>query len=642
MTVLREQPQQLAPEGRLGAELGRILDGQFRSEREDVRGWFPATGMHREPGLSLEGAREWTLRRLGALQQAAGTGGASAPTHATVAARPAATVVRFEVIALGDLSVLIKYGVQHGLFGGALANLGTWHRELLAKVDSLELLGCYAMTELGHGSDVFSLETTITHLPEFGELEIHSQTPQSTKAYLGNAARDASVAVVFGQLLVQGKARGVHAVLVPIRDEAGAPTPGVWIGDHGAKGGLVGVDNGLLRFDRVRVPQEMLLDRFGGLTTDGGYSSPIADPKRRFFTMLGTLVTGRVCIAAGAGVVARRGLAIATGYALRRRQFSSKSAPEGELLLDYATHQRRLLPAIAKAYALGFAQNELIAELDRVHLSGEATEEQQRQLETHAAGLKALATRFANDTLSECREACGGAGYLTENRLVELRADADVFATFEGDNTVLLQLVAKSLLSDYRRSWHDLDRMGAVQALARSVGGTVLERTSTGLIADRLVAAARRRGTDVELTDRGWQLDLFRQREEHSLESLAARLRRSRGDQTALNRLGKHLNFVARAHLERTVLEAFAGAVVPQVDSATGAVLGRLCSLYALSSIQGDRGWFQEHHRITATRSKALEQQVAQLCAELRPDAAALIEGFSIPHEWLGAAFLTD
>ncbi|MFT4109981.1 acyl-CoA dehydrogenase [Propionicimonas sp.] len=631
-----------SPSGELGASLRIALDGPLADRRAAARAAFPAEHLLRDPDQSIEAARDWVLNRLAELSEA-GFGSAGVPRNADDVADPAAAVITFELLAHGDLSTLIKSGVQWGLFGGAVTNLGTrWHHDtFLGDITSMKLLGCYAMTELGHGSDVSGLETTITYIPETDEYEIRSETPEATKAYIGNAARDGEMAVVFGQLLVRGRNHGVHAVLVPIRDGNGADLPGVTTSDHGGKGGLLGVDNGMLRFDRVRVPRQMLLDRYGGVDAEGRYSSPIDNPNRRFFTMLGTLVRGRVCIAAGGGVAARRALSIATRYGLKRRQFAAPGHADGVVLLDYLIHQRRLFPAIARAYALGFAQNELTAALVHIQGGGEHTEREQRQLETMAAGLKAVATRFANDTIQECREACGGAGYLAENRLVGLRADADVFATFEGDNTVLLQLVAKALLTDYKKVWGDLDRVGMVQATARMVGGTMLERTAANLLVDRLVATARRRPDELALVDRGWHAYLFEERERHALESLARRMRRaSSRDFDAVNRLGDHMLFVARAHLERVLLEAFIAGIEACADPAAKAVLQRLCSLFALGSINDDRAWFIEHNRITTGRAKAIGAQLNALCGELRHDALALVDGLGVPEAWLGAAFL--
>jgi acyl-CoA oxidase len=626
----------------LGAALRQALDGEYAERRAAARASFPVANLHRDSEQDLATARQWVLDRLVEVGRS-GALAAGVPTSAADPGDVTDTVIAFELMAHGDLSATIKSGVQLGLFGGAVANLGTaWHHDtFLADIASLKLLGCYGMTELGHGSDVFELETTITYVPETDEFEVHSQTEEATKAYIGNAANHGTMAVVFGQLHVRGRNHGVHAILVPIRDDAGQALPGVVIGDHGDKGGLRGIDNGTLRFERVRVPRRMLLDRFGGVDDKGVYSSPLASANKRFFAILSTLVRGRVCVAAAGGIAARRGLSIATRYALQRRQFSAPGHPDGVLLADYAIHQRRLLPLIARAYALGFAENELIASLAKLYHATDADAEQ-RQLETRAAGLKAMSTRFANDALQESREACGGAGYLAENRIVQLRADADVFATFEGDNTVLLQQVAKALLGDYARIWGELKTVDMVQATARVFGDSVLERTSASVVVERLIAAARRQPEHTTLVDRGWQALLFTERERHSLESLARRARKAGKDFDALNELGDHLLFVAKAHLERITLEAFIAAIETCEDEQAKGVLDGLCSLYALSSIHADRAWFIEHGKISTARSKAIGAEVGALCAQLRPDALALVEGFGIPAPWLGAAFLDD
>ncbi|MFN3865265.1 MAG: acyl-CoA dehydrogenase family protein, partial [Demequina sp.] len=467
----------------LGAQLRVVLDGDCAAERAMMRATFPAENMLRDPELDVAASRDWTLNRLLSLN-AAGFGSVGVPETANAPSDPQTAVLTFEMLAHGDLSVTIKSGVQFGLFGGAVTNLGTeWHHEtFLPDITSMKLLGGFAMTELGHGSDVASLETTITYVPESEEFEVHSPTPGSTKAYIGNAAKDGTMAAVFGQLVVGGKSHGVHVILVPLRDDAGADLPGITTGDQGHKGGLLGVDNGTIRFDHVRVPRRMLLNRYGGVDESGAYVSPIDSPNRRFFTMLGTLVRGRVCVGGAGATAARRGLSIATRHALRRRQFPAAGRPDGVLLLDYLVHQKRLLPRIARSYGLGFAQNQLIQALARVQGDGESTEEDQRNLETHAAGLKAVSTWFANETLQEAREACGGAGYMSENQIVEMRRDVDIFATFEGDNTVLMQLVTKALLTDYRKEWGELDRTGVVQATARVAGESVLEATSAHIM----------------------------------------------------------------------------------------------------------------------------------------------------------------
>src|SRR5690606_1944676 len=338
-------------------------------------------------------------------------------------------------------------------FGGAIENLGTerHHRKYVRRIIDCDLLGCFAMTETGHGSNVQALETTATYDPATREFVIHSPTPTSRKDYIGGAAQTARMAAVFAQLIThEGGApvqHGVHCLLVPLRDEDGNDLPGVTTSDHDYKGGLPGVDNGRIMFDHVRVPRENLLNRYGDVSEDGTYTSPIESPGRRFFTMLGTLVRGRVTVGGSASAAARVALDIATRYALQRRQFSGPGDDDTEvLIMDYLVHQRRLFPLIAESYALQFAQNELVAKCHDLQSQDDPDPEEQRELEARAAGLKAVGTWHASRAIQESREACGGAGYMGENRLVGLRGDIDVFTTFEGDNTVMLQQVAKGLL----------------------------------------------------------------------------------------------------------------------------------------------------------------------------------------------------
>ncbi len=631
----------------LGASLRRALGGPYAHERAEARSAFPSDDLLMDPSLDVEQARRWTLERLRHLGEV-GFGSAGVPEHAGAVADPLAAVMTFETLAHGDLSVTIKSGVQFGLFGGAVANLGTeWHHnEFLPGITQMTILGGFAMTELGHGSDVASIETEITYDPATDEFDVHSATPGATKAYIGNAAKDGSMAAVFGQLVVDGKRHGVHTILVPIRDEQGRDLPGVTTGDQGHKGGLLGVDNGTIRFDHVRVPRRMLLNKYGGVNEQGVYESSIEDPNRRFFTMLGTLVRGRVCISAAGGIGARRALSIAMRYGLSRRQFPAAGRPEGVLLMDYLVHQRRLLPRVARAYALGFAQNELTQALVKVQGTAEHTELDQRELETRAAGLKAMSTWFANETVQEAREACGGAGYLSENQLTKLRSDIDIFATFEGDNTVLMQLVTKGLLTHYAQAWSALGRSGVVQETTRVVGETVLEKTGAGLALERLAAQVRRTPEETTLVDRAWHALMFEERAQHSLESLARRMRAAKKSGTdgfeSFNRLGPHVQFVARAHMEQLILGAFVEAIDCTDDAETRDVLERVCSLYALDSIARDRAWFMEHHRITSGRSKAIGDQIDALCRELRPHALPLVEGMGIPASWLGAAIVND
>jgi acyl-CoA oxidase len=460
------------------------------------------------------------------------------------------------------------------------------------------------------------------------------------------------MAVVFAQLITQGKNHGVHAWLVPIRDADGNPMPGVTIGDDGPKAGLPGVDNGRLTFDHVTVPRDMLLDRYGQVAADGTYTSTIENETRRFFTMLGTLVRGRVSVGGSASSATKLALDIAVRYGDARRQFAAPGDEREIVINDYLVHQRKLLPALATTYALHFAQEELVSTMHDVqtaaHVDGKQLDEAaQRELESRAAGLKVAQTGHATRTIQMCREACGGAGYLQENRLPHLKADTDVFTTFEGDNTVLLQLVAKGLLTGYRDAFGSLDGWGKVGFIADMVRETVLERTAArGLIA-RLVDAVPGIGDDVPMLDRGWQIKLFEFREKHTLEGAIRRLRKNASTDDMepfdmFNSVQDHVLRTAQTHIDRVVLEAFVAGVDRTDDPAAKALLDKVCDLYALSTIEADKAWFLEHGQLTPARAKLLTSTVNQLHKELRPHMITLVDAFGIPTAWKNAAILRE
>jgi acyl-CoA oxidase len=632
--------------------LTALLDGKYASVRQLVRENLAKHASILEDAEEMTRA-EFRQRVLDVVLMMAETGqtGFGFPEEYGGGADIGASVAAFETLAFGDLSVLTKVGVQFGLFGGALLQLGTQphHDAYLEDMISGRLLGCFAMTETGHGSNVQALGTTATYDPETEEFVIDTPDDRARKDYIGNAAEHAKVAVVFAQLKVGDESHGVHALVVPIRDDEGNAMPGVRIEDCGRKIGLNGVDNGRLWFDGVRVPRTNLLNRYAVVTEDGRYFSDIDNPDKRFFTMLGTLVQGRVCVGGGGINASKVALTIAVKYGLIRRQFGAPGAGREEVLLDYGQHQRRLLPLLARTYALHFAQERVAADLHEVFSVDEASEHDRRALESRAAGTKALGTWHASRSIQECREACGGAGYLSVNRFDALRADTDVFTTFEGDNTILLQLVAKGLLTDYADAFGDLDQLGMMRFVASTAVETVLERTNARTLLERLrdvVPGARdvTEDPDAGLLDSQYHLQMLLWREEHILASVARRLKRGMDEgadpAAVFSACQDHVISAAWAHGERIVFEAFCDKLAGLEDGAEKDALKLLCDLYALSCVENDRGWYLEHGRLSRERSKAVSSKVNELCRRIRPVAGDLVDAFAVPKEMLRAEML--
>jgi acyl-CoA oxidase len=624
------------------AAVRRLLDGRWADVRDDARQTLRDPVFAPREGLTLDEQRDHIFEQAKAISKTDGPK-LLFPKKYGGLDEVGGAITGFETQAFGDLSLLVKGGVQWGLFGGTVRNLGTerHHDAYLEDIMTLALPGCFAMTETGHGSDVQSLRTTATYDPTTDEFVISTPDDEARKDYIGNAARHGRMAAVFAQLTTNGETHGVHAFLVPIRDEDGQVLPGIRIDDDGLKAGLNGVDNGRITFDAVRIPRDNLLDRFGSVAEDGTYSSPIDNVNKRFFTMLGALVQGRISISGASVSAAKKALTIAIRYGERRHQFKAPDSDTEIAVLDYLAHQRVLLPALAKTYAMSFAQAELVAELHEVQTEHPNDDAARRKLETFAAALKAISTWHTTRTIQDCREACGGAGYLAENQLTELKADTDVFTTFEGDNTVLLQLVAKTLLTNYQAEFGELDSIGTVRFVAEHVAEVVIERVGARALFQRIVDAIPGTDEDTNLSDRDYQLSLLAFREKHTLEGVARRLRKAfEADEdpfVVFNRAQDHLLLAARAHADARIMEAFTAAVERLDDGDTKVLVNRLADLHALATIEAERAWFLEHNRLTPTRSKAITAAVNDLCRALRPFAVDLVEAFGIPEELITA-----
>ncbi len=599
------------------AYLRKLLLGEWHQQREASFALIQNVAFQREQGLSVRDHRDWVLKTMFRLSEG-NFAQLALPQKLGGENNPSGTVAAFEEFILSDPSLAIKSGVQWGLFGAAVLHLGTekHHKQWLDDIISLRTLGSFAMTETGHGSDVASIQTTAIYNPATKDFIINTPNRSAWKDYIGNAAENGVATVVFAQLITQGENHGVHAFYVPIRNPKTMEfLEGIGGEDDGAKGGLNGVDNGRLHFTNVHIPRFNLLNKYGDISEDGTYSSPIASKGRRFFTMIGTLVQGRVSLDGSAVLASKYALTIAINYASQRRQFATEKNGEENLLLDYGRHQRRLVPRIAKVIAMSFAHEELLEKFQAVFSNEKLTDTERQELETYASMAKPLSTWFALHTLQEAREALGGQGFLAVNKVAPLRADMDIWTTFEGDNNVLLQLAGKRLLTEYVKDWAEKPMAMLIRSTRGRVNGSIKDLTvQHRLLNNRVIKRIDYIGKALG------QIGKMESAEGSKL----------------FNQYQNDLILAAKAKGELIQWEAFRRALDKITDVGTKSILSELLVLFGLTLIEEDLGWFESHNYIEGSQGEHINEIIdREFLPSMRPHLLDLVESFGIPESLL-------
>ncbi|XP_060800506.1 peroxisomal acyl-coenzyme A oxidase 3 [Amyelois transitella] len=354
-----------------------------------------------------------------------------------------------------SLSVKMAIGIY--LFSNALLSLGTerHHKFYEATILHREILASFSLTEIAHGSDARLMRTTATYDPKNKEFVIHTPDFEAAKCWVGNLGRTCTHTLLFAQLITpDGENHGLHGFLVPIRNPDTLETyPGLIVGDMGEKIGVNGIDNGFIMFNQYRIPRENLLNRTADVTEDGVYESSFSDPSKILGAALENLSAGRIGIMQESCNSISSVVAIAIRYAASRKQFSERD--EEIPLIEYELHQWRLFGYVAaavvfKLYIESFTRTYIhIVEKSNAGLKVDNLSEAVSEIHAMVSCCKPLLTWSTLAAAQQCREACGGHGYLKSANLGEIRSNHEPTVTYEGDNNVLSQQSGNWLLRQY-------------------------------------------------------------------------------------------------------------------------------------------------------------------------------------------------
>ncbi|TPX08498.1 uncharacterized protein E0L32_009985 [Thyridium curvatum] len=528
------------------------------------------------------------------------------------------------------LDEVSPFALTHSLFSTSILEQGTDEQRSywLPKVDRWEIVGCYAQTELAHGSNVQGIECQAEWNPATRDFTIHSPKLTSAKWWNGGLGRLADHAIVVAQLLVPDtrnvlQRHGPHLFIVQIRDmNTRQPLPGITIGDIGPKYGYATMDNGYMLFHHFRVPFSAMLARHSSIDAEGRYRKPANRS-----LLYGTMTSARAQIVSHARLVLARAVTIAIRYTLVRRQFRDRDAgsesPE-EQVLNYPTVQIRILPLLAAVYALHYtgeamsmlyeSSRKRVEEGDGTALAG---------LHASSSGLKALCTTIVADGIETCRRVLGGHGYGPGSGLTVLNADYLAKATVEGDNWMITQQTASYLIKKMQK---------CVESDAAATSMDTTEKFFRAFIAERADASGFCRQIE-SFTDPVELLRAFRYRTA-SLAYHAYVLRVAKG--APWTEMMILLRTLSNAHCQTLLVEHFAAGLNQRkannsLYGHTLAVLETLFRLFALHTLEVSVSEFLEFGILVPSQLDRLREDIRLLMQEVRPHAAKLVDAWEIP-----------
>ena len=546
------------------------------------------------------------------------------------------------------------WGMSMGLsimFTDVVESLGTAKHSQFFKssplLRNMTVYGCFALTELTHGTNVQGMGTTATFDAKTKLFTLRTPrnrkgTPVGAKWWVGNAGKHATHAVVGARLVsANGSDHGLHFFVVQLRDTTTMQAmPGVTVGDIGPKPGLWNsMDNGFMVFDNVQLPHAALLDRYQSINSTTGEYEIAVDPKKRFGLTLGALSGGRVGITSMASTTLHDVMLISVRYSASRLQFGPPSSNVESAVLEYPLQQVRLLPYLAGAYSVRFFSEWLLQAYKECSVrstSGDTSVEflnLNAELHAISCGAKPFSTWYAAAAIQTSRLACGGHGFSSSAGITELRSLHDPSQTYEGDNNILLQQLERWLLA-----------MAQSNASSSPLGTVKILRHVN--MVDEM--RCKWDGTNIVTFDFAEALEhrtcyLLREGGQILAQKMASFSSSYNNDKDAFkDHAWKSWNEAqpgalqdaAKAFIECLVYQKAAERVAKSPEELREA-LSDCLHLFGLQLLLQDIGSLLESGYFAANHSKACRLALVTLCARVKGDALALVDAYAPPDDFV-------